>query len=144
MSKRIFSLMSLLLIVSLLLASCAQPTPVGPAVETQAPEATQAPGEQPTEAQPTEVLPTNTPEVPPTTRHGGWADTLVYTSINEASDAVAQLKAGAIDIYSFGSEDTDAFNATVEDENLDYTLAIGNSVDGYMFNPAGPTFNDGR
>ena len=113
-------------------------------VETQAPATAEGPAEQPTAAQPTEAQATEPPAAPETTRHGGWADTLVYTSINEASDAIAQLKAGAIDIYSFGSEDTDAFNATQSDPNLAYSIAIGNSVDGYMFNPAGPEFTDGR
>lgn len=139
MSRKVFSLLSLLLVVSLVLAACNQPTPTVPVVETQAPLATERPGELPTEVQPTA-----TPETPATTRHGGWADTLVYTSINEASDAIAQLKAGAIDIYSFGSEDADAFTSTQSDPNLAYSMAIGNSVDGYMFNPAGPAFTDGR
>jgi len=150
--KMLSSLFALLAIASLVLSACGasketaqatEPAAVEPAA-TEKPAPTEPPAadtEAPTEAPEPTAVPT---EVPATTRHGGWADTLVYTSVDQAADAVAQIKAGALDIYSFGTEDSDTFTATESDPNLTYTVAIGNSVDGYMFNPAGPTFQDGR
>ena len=71
-------------------------------------------------------------------------DTIVYTSIDTIPDAVAQLKADAIDLYAYGGVDRDAFQETEQDPDLAYTVAYGNSVRAFMFNPAGPTFQDGR
>lgn len=146
MSRKILALLSLLIIASFMLSAC-QGTTVTPQA-TALPDATDAPADQPAATEPpaVEVAPTEVPPtpVPSTDRKGGWLDTLVYTSIDQIADAVTQLKADALDIYPFGSENSDAFLSTESDPNLAYTVAIGNSVDGYMFNPAGPTFVDGR
>ena len=134
MSRKLIALFSLLVVTVLVLTACQ-----GPATS---PQATALPGAtEPTSPAPSEVPPT---EVPDTGRKGGWLDTLVFTSIDQIADAVTQLKADALDIYPFGSENSDAFQSTASDPNLAYTVAIGNSVDGFMFNPAGPTFVDGR
>jgi peptide/nickel transport system substrate-binding protein len=121
-----FLFVSLLVALSMTLAACKPTVTEQPAVETQAPIVTEA------------------PVVPTTTRKGGWADTLVFTSIDEMADAVAQLQADSIDLYNYGGEDADTFEIVKNDPNLAYTLNYGGSVDGYMFNSTGPTFNDGR
>ena len=138
MSKKLFYLLSLLVVASLVLAACGQATPTKQPVEPAKPAATEPP------ASPEEPAPTEAPEKPVTTRKGGWADTLVFTSINQAADALAQLQADAIDIYPYGARDSDAFETTKADPSLKYSLTYGGSVDGYMFNPGGPEFNDGR
>ena len=134
MSRKLIAFFSLLVVTVLVLTACQGPAAL--------PQATALPGAtEPTSPAPSEVPPT---EVPDTGRKGGWLDTLVFTSIDQIADAVTQLKANALDIYPFGSENSDAYQSTASDPNLAYTVAIGNSVDGFMFNPAGPTFVDGR
>jgi peptide/nickel transport system substrate-binding protein len=125
----------------MILAACGPTTPP-PTTEPQKPAATGAPA---VAAPAATDAPTEAPAAAPsTTRHGGWADTIVYTSIDQASDAIAQLSADALDMYPYGTEDADAFEATKADPKLTYNIAIGGSVDGYMFNPNGPKFTDGR
>ena len=131
MSVRLARFVSLSLALCFVLSACGQRTPAAQPVASEAPAITEAAPE----AQPTAA---------PTTRKGGWLDTIVYTSIDTIPDAVAQLKADAIDVYAYGGQDRDAFQATEEDPNLSYSLAYGNSVRAFMFNPAGPTFQDGR
>ena len=140
MSRKVLSsVFGLLVALSLLLAACGQaatpmaatsvPTTKAPAVEPA--QAAEGPAEEPT-------------AVPQTTRKGGWADTIVFTSVDRIADAVAQIKADALDVYAFGGNDRDVFTTTQEDPNLAYTVAYGNTVFAFMFNPAGPTFADGR
>ncbi len=131
MSARLVSFVSLFLAVCFVLTACGQATPGAEPLATEAPAVTEA-------------APEAAPTVPPTTRKGGWLDTIVYTSIDTIPDAVAQLKAGALDVYAYGGTDRDAFQSTEEDTNLSYSLAYGNSVRAFMFNPAGPTYQDGR
>lgn len=119
----------LLVAISLILTAC------GKAAET---EEAPAQAEEPTEAP--EVAPT---EKPATTRTGGWMDEIIFTSIDEAPNAIAQIQAGALDIYSYFVDDPDSFQTVVSDPNLTYTNAYG-SMDYMLFNVTGPTFNDGR
>jgi len=145
MSKRVLStVFGLMMVLSMLLTACAGTTSTAaPTDSSAAPAATSTTGVKPadTEAAPTEAAAT---QVPQTTRKGGWLDTIVFTSIDKITDAVVQLSAGAIDVYAYGGNDRDAFQATVDDPNLTYSTAYGNTVRAFMFNPAGPTFNDGR
>jgi peptide/nickel transport system substrate-binding protein len=76
--------LGLLIIASMVLAAC---TPAG----TETPEVT---GTE--EVTATDVA---TPEVPRTTRHGGWLDQISMTIVT-ADAAVTQIEAGAIDIYA--------------------------------------------
>src|SRR5512143_1351374 len=131
MFARLARFVSLLLALSFVLSACGQVTPAPQPASTEPPAVTQASAE----SEPTAV---------PTTRKGGWMDTIVYTSIDTIPDAVAQLKADAIDLYAYGGVDRDAFQETEDDPDLAYTVAYGNSVRAFMFNPAGPTFQDGR
>jgi peptide/nickel transport system substrate-binding protein len=131
MFARLARFVSLLLALSFVLSACGPVTPAAQPPATIPPAATEAPAE----TEPTAV---------PTTRRGGWMDTIVYTSIDTIPDAVAQLKADAVDAYAYGGVERDAFEATQGDPQLAYSIAYGNSVRAFMFNPAGPTFQDGR
>ena len=79
----------------------------------------------------------------PVARKGAWVDEMVFTSIDEAPNAVAQLQANAIDYYAYQVEDADVFKTVKDDPNLAYSVAYG-SFDSLLFNPSGPTFQDGR
>src|SRR5512143_3228506 len=105
MSVRLARFVRLCLALCFVLSACGQVTPAAQPAATQAPVITEAAPE----AAPTAV---------PTTRRGGWMDTIVYTSIDTIADAVAQIKADAVDVYAYGGVERDAFQATEEDPNL--------------------------
>ena len=92
--KHLYYVLSLLVMISMMLAACAPQV----AATTEAPAQTEAPGatEAPATAAPTEA-PT---EMPKTDRHGGWLDEIDVSVVDSAS-AVSQIQAGAIDFYSF-------------------------------------------
>ncbi|HEX9090201.1 MAG TPA: ABC transporter substrate-binding protein, partial [Anaerolineales bacterium] len=144
MSKKLLSVASLLIVLSMLLASCqttvtqvvtqvvketsvVQQTSV--VKETQIVEVTSAP------------QPTATPA--PSARKGAWVDQIVFTSQDSAAAAVTQLQANDIDVYAYTVSDATVFQTVKADSNLSYTTAFG-SYDEFTFNPAGPTFKDGR
>src|SRR5215212_449172 len=91
--KKLFYVLSLLVVLSMMLAACApqaataEPTEA-PAAQTEEPAATEAPTEAPT-------------ETPKTDRHGGWLDE-IDVSVVAGDSAISQLQAGAIDLYSYG------------------------------------------
>src|SRR5574338_1611444 len=109
MKRNSLVVLSLLVVVSMVRASCQAATPtVAPTTapvpeqpaQTEAPvqpEPTEAPvaTEAPTEAPVATEAPTEAPAA--TTRKGGWLDEIVV-SVVAADSAVTQLEAGAIDI----------------------------------------------
>lgn len=130
MSKnRLMLALSVLVIATMVLSACAPKTTATPA-ETKPPvPATEAPTEVPTP--------------PPTTRHGGWLDEIVY-SIVDAQSAITQIQAGAIDLFSYGLASDKL--AEIKAANLCYTQSYGTYYD-MLFNPYGNEnheFNDGR
>lgn len=148
MKRKSFVVISLLVVLSMVLAACQATTP--PAVEptqaqvspTEAPaQPTEAaPTTAPTEAAPTEAAPTEAPTeaAPATTRKGGWLDEIVFSVIS-ADSAITQLEAGTIDIYANGLSSKDL--PALEDSGLSYSTASGLYYD-ILYNPA--EFADGR
>lgn len=139
--------LSLLVIVSLVLASCSPATPtVAPTAVQEAPEEPAAPTQAPQEPAPVEEeepAPTEPPAeeeepaptepaAPATTRKGGWLDEIVISAISSDS-AITQLNAGAIDIYANGlsSKDLPALQAS----GLAYSTSSGLYYD-IQYNPA--------
>jgi len=120
--NRLMLVLGLVMIASVVLAAC-QPTEVTPEVSE------------------TEVA-TATPVVPATTRHGGWADALVFTGNPDMESAITQIQAGEIDVYAMSMSDPNVFATVQADPNLEYTAGVG-VFDAYLFNPV-PLFNDGR
>src|SRR5215475_4370101 len=95
MQKKVFSILSIVMLLSMVLAACAPAVATStqqPAANTatQAPAATEAPTAAPTEA----------PTAAPTTRHGGWLDE-IDVSVVAGDSAISQVQAGAIDFFSF-------------------------------------------
>ncbi|MBI2334017.1 MAG: P-loop NTPase, partial [Chloroflexi bacterium] len=118
--NRLFALLGLLVVVSMVLAACGAPATTeetAPATEAGAP-ATEAPTAEPT--------------APPTTRHGGWLDEIAYSSVT-ADSAVTQITAGAIDIYtrSLASDRVQE----IKDAGVCYAQSYGGYYD-MLFNPA--------
>ncbi|MBK9780409.1 MAG: hypothetical protein IPP55_10230 [Anaerolineales bacterium] len=115
--NRLFALLGLLVIASMVLAACG-----APAATEEAPAATEAATEAPT-AEPT---------APPTTRHGGWLDEIAVSSVT-ADQAVTQITAGAIDIYTRGVASDRV--QEIKDAGVCYAQSYGGYYD-ILFNPA--------
>ncbi len=134
--SKLYAFLGILVALSMILAACT-PTTAEP---TQAPEV-----EEP-EAVPAETeAPAEEPQAPATTRNGAWVDEVVFTSIDEVPNAVAQLQADALDVYGYMASDPDAFATIKSDPNLTYTMSYG-SYDSILYNDNfGETvFADGR
>jgi peptide/nickel transport system substrate-binding protein len=123
-NKSLHLLLSLLVVLSVILAACApqqEPTQVAteaPAAATDEPVAT---------AEPTEE-----PAAPATTRHGGWLDEIVVSVVSSDS-AISQIQAGAIDFYSFNLA-SDVYPA-IQSAGLSTTQSLGGYY-GISLNPA--------
>jgi peptide/nickel transport system substrate-binding protein len=124
--KKLYSILSLLVILSVVLAACA------PQAATEAP-VTEAPGAQTEEPAMTEAPATEAPtEMPKTDRRGGWLDE-IDVSVVAGESAISQLQAGAIDIYSYGLA-SDIY-PSLKEAGLGYSQSYGGSYS-IMFNPA--------
>lgn len=144
MKARLNSVLAVLIIVSLLLAACQQEVVKTVTVkETQVVKETQIVTDvqvvKETQVVRVEVTPTPAAVV----RRGAWVDTMVFTSIDQSANAVAQLQADALDLYAYLVEDPDVKKTVDADSSLDYRFSYG-SWDSMLLNPSGPTFNDGR
>jgi peptide/nickel transport system substrate-binding protein len=126
--KNLYYVLSLLVMVSMVLAACAPQV----AATTEAPAAqTEAPTQVATEAPMTEA-PTAEPTAEPTTRHGGWLDE-IDVSVVAGDSAISQLQAGTIDFYSFNLA-SDSYPA-IKEAGLSSTQAFGGYY-GISLNPA--------
>jgi peptide/nickel transport system substrate-binding protein len=76
-------------------------------------------------------------------RTGAWVDAVVFSAASSASDAIAQLQAGQLEIYANPTADTSLFQTVQQDSNLDYSESYS-SYNDLILNPAGPFFTDGR
>ena len=126
--KRLYYVLSLLMVMSMVLAACAPQqaateAPSQPAQQTQEPAMTESPTEAPT-------------AMPHTDRHGGWLDE-IDVSVVSGDSAISQLQAGAIDLYSYGLA-SDIYPA-IKEAGLGYSQSYGGSYS-ILFNPA--VFND--
>lgn len=130
--KKIFNVLSLLVILGLLLAACA-PAAVETPMEEQA-VATDEPAA-------TEEAPAATEEAPVTDRNGAWVDEVIFTEENSAEAAISQLNAGQLDLYAYTVAEAPAYETVQSSPNLDTTQMVGSS-NTIMMNPA--EFTDGR
>jgi len=105
MKKRLIFVLTLMVIISMTVIAC-QPS----ATAAEAPVA-EAPAE---EAEPTEIK-------------SAWLDKVVFSTIADAEPAVAQLQAGAIDMYSATIDKAEVFKTVSADSNLGYANVFGSS-----------------
>jgi len=141
MSKKLFSIFSLLMIFSMVLSACATEKIVTQVVkETQIVKETEVVKEVVKETQIVKetqvVVATPEPtEAPKVTRKGAWVDNVVFTSIDQADQAVAQLQAGDIDIYAYSVADPEVFKTVAADPALKVSNSLGSYTE-LTFNPS--------
>jgi peptide/nickel transport system substrate-binding protein len=138
MKNKLYSVMSLLVLLSMVLAACA---PVATATEEAPMAATEEPAaatEAPTEAAAATEAPT---EEPATTRKGAWVDEVIFTEENSAEAAASQLNAGQLDLYAYTVAEAPVFETVKGSPDLSSSQLVGSS-NTIMFNPG--VFKDGR
>jgi hypothetical protein len=132
--KRLYTLFSLLMVVAMVLGACA------PAAETtEEPIVAEEPVAEPEEPATTEEP--AAPEAPKTDRKGAWVDEIVFTSIDEVPNAVAQIQADQLDLYAYLAKDEDTFEIVKSDPNMTFSNSYG-LWDSILFNTA--EFNNGK
>ena len=127
MSLKLMKLLSFLVVLSLFLVACngaAQsteiPQNINPPTNTSAPE--------PPTSEPAPVATQPEPVVDPkTTRLGGWLDKIIFSAIPDPEPAVAQIQAGAIDMYSAAIDEADVYEKVKADPNLSSAKIYGTS-----------------
>jgi peptide/nickel transport system substrate-binding protein len=161
--KRLLIAFSLLIIASMVLASC-QTKEVEKIVTQVVTQVVEKPGEvvvqtvekpgenvivtqhvKETVIKEVEKIVTQIVEVtatpPPVSRKGAWVDKVIFTSIDSAEAAVKQLQAGDIDIYAYTISVPSIFEEVKADTGLSYSQSVGSYTE-LTFNPA--VFTDGR
>ncbi len=140
--NKLFIFASLVIVASMLLTACGAPqtvevvktvvvtSEVEKKVEVEKTVVTTVQVEVPKEV---EKIVEVTPTAPPTTRKGGWADSIVFTIQNSAEAAVKQLDAGEIDVYAYTVANPTLFKTVQGDANLAYSNAYG-SYDEITYN----------
>lgn len=116
--NRLIMVFSVLMAIALLATACAPattPTAAPVATATSAPAATAT------------AAPTAAPHT------GGWLDSVVITAIADAPSAVAQLQAGAVDMYPATIGDPNVYKTVQGDKSLTYSNTFGSS-DQLLFN----------
>jgi peptide/nickel transport system substrate-binding protein len=118
--KKLMTVLGLVIVLSMLLAACGQATqaPAQPPAETAAPVATEAPAAT---------------EVPASTMK--YADEVDFSAIPDCAAAIAQLSAGAINMYPVTCDKAEDFATVKNDPNLKYVIMSGSS-DQLMVNTA--------
>ncbi len=78
---------------------------------------------------------TTAPSPTPVPHMGGWLDQVVFTAIADAPSAVAQLQAGAIDMYPVSASDPNVYATVKADKTLAYANVVG-TVNQMILNPS--------
>ena len=140
MKNRWFLVLGLVVLAAMALAACQPQTVVETVKETVVVKETEVVVEEVVKTEVVEqvVEVVVTPE--PVMRTGAWVDDVVFTSIDQADQAVAQIKSGDIDIYAYSVSDPALLAEVQADPNLTYSGAFGSYTE-LTFNPGGnPTF----
>jgi peptide/nickel transport system substrate-binding protein len=84
-----------------------------------------------------------TPTPAPSSRTGGWLDTIVFSVASSEEAAVTQLQADDYDVYADPMANAELYDTVKGDPNLKYSNSVG-LFDELLFNPHAGEFNDGR
>jgi hypothetical protein len=151
--KSVFFAFSLLMVLSMVLAACATPTPQVIEKTVVVEKAGETTVEKVVETVTVEKVVEKTVEVEkiveveatpePSTRHGGWLDQIVVIEEPSAQAAVTRMEAGEIDAYFYTVANADLFQTVQASDQLDYQSSFG-SYNELTFNTFGPEFTTGK
>jgi len=116
--RKLYAVLGVLIAATMVLSACATPT-----AAPEAPVVTEAPDTAGV------TVPTEAPEETAIAHNGkgAWLDKVIFTAVADADSAVAQLQAGAIDIYPVSVEDPEVFAKVKADDTLGYATVYGSS-----------------
>lgn len=138
--KRLMAVLSLLIVLSMVLAACTETVVETQTVEVMSTEIVEVVSTEIVEVVETEIVEVEvvkevTPTPVPSTRTGAWVDQLVFVKESNAQAAVTQLQAGEIDMYAYTVGDAELYRTVQEDPNLTYINSVG-SYNEFTLNPA--------
>ncbi len=142
-SKKLVGLTTLILVVSMLLASCGTPAEPETVVVTEIVERTvEVEVERTVEVEVERTVEVEkVVEVGPdlADRQGAMVDTVVVVEEPSSEQAVTRLEVGELDIYAYSVDDPDIASSVVDSENLDSYPSYG-SYNELTLNTVGPVF----
>jgi peptide/nickel transport system substrate-binding protein len=144
-TKKWMNLMAVIVLLSMLLAACAEPesviVTVEKTVEVEKVVEKTVEVEKVVEVEKTvEVM--VTPEPVKVDRKGAWLDTIVFVEEPSADAAVTRLEVGEIDMYAYQVSNREVVAKVAESPDLD-TYQSSGSYNELTFNPAGPELENG-
>lgn len=143
MSKKIFAVLALLLVASMMLVACGgEETPVETGNNTG--DTGDTGGEDVGFVLPewSMTRPAREFNTDAATRTGSWADYVVLIEEPSAEAAATRLAVGDIDVYAYTVSDLGVLQTVEENPDLTYSQSVG-SYNELLFNPSGPIFNNG-
>ena len=153
MSKKIYTVLGLLIAISMILAACATPT-AETIVETVVVEkegetvvetvVVEKEGETVVETVIETVIVEVEPEVEPVDRKGGWLDTIIMVEEPSSDAAVTRLEVGDLDVFAYNISEPDIAQRVFDSEILAYETSYGNFNDLTFMPSTAAEFNDGR
>jgi len=81
-------------------------------------------------------------EAPVLERQGSWVDTIIMVEEPNSDAAVSRLEAGDLDVYAYNIAEPDIAERIYASDAMKYYVAYGNYNE-LTFNPAGPEFETG-
>ena len=150
MTKKISAVLGLLMVISMILAACAQPTAetiVETVIVEKEGETVVETVEVEKEVVVTEIVEVEkeveaTPE--PVDRQGGWLDTIIIVEEPSSDAAVTRLEVGDLDVFAYNVSEPDIAQRIFDSESLVYQTAYGNFNDLTFMPSTEQEFNDGR
>jgi peptide/nickel transport system substrate-binding protein len=150
MTKKISAVLGLLMVISMILAACAQPTAetiVETVIVEKEGETVVETVEVEKEVVVTEIVEVEkeveaTPE--PVDRTGGWLDTIIIVEEPSSDAAVTRLEVGDLDVFAYNVSEPDIAQRIFDSESLVYQTAYGNYNDLTFMPSTAQEFNDGR
>ncbi len=130
--KKLAAVLAIVMIATLALSACTQPTPVT-VYETVTVEVPADPVIVTVTAEPTDVV------APPVDRRGAWLDTIVVIEEPNTDQAITRLETGEIDLFANTVSNPETARTVSDSPALDGYLSYG-SYNELSFNPVGPIF----
>lgn len=142
LSKKLLTVLSLILIAGFVLPACqpAEPEVIEVTVPPEQIEVT-VPPEEVEVTTPPEVVEVTAEPVGPdlSERQGAILDTIVVVEEPSADQAVTRLEVGELDVYAFSVSNPEVAQAVFDSPDLDSYSSFG-SYNELTFNPSGPVF----